>query len=64
LAQQKCGPIPKRKQYEIYDKDLIVDWILDGISSVEVAARYALGFVEERALELLMTEEWEDLWGH
>lgn len=64
LAQQKCGPIPKRKQYEIYNKDLIVDWILDGESSVEVAARYALGFVEERAWELLMTEEWEDLWGH
>ncbi|KAI0251269.1 hypothetical protein BJV78DRAFT_1212122 [Lactifluus subvellereus] len=63
LAQQKCGPIPKRKQYEIYDKDLVVGWILDG-TSVEVAARFALGFVEERARELLMTEEWEDLWGH
>jgi hypothetical protein len=66
LAHHNCGPEPKgsRRQYQIYDIDLVVGWILNDASSVEVAARYALGFVEERARELLMTEVWENLWGY
>jgi hypothetical protein len=62
LDHQKCGPKPKRGQYEIYVKDLVLDWILEG-TSVERAARYALDFVAERALVLERGEEWRDLWG-
>jgi Zinc finger, C2H2 type len=63
LNDQKCGPKPERKQYEIYLTDLILDWILEGVP-VERAARYALDFVAERALELGKGEEWGNLWGN
>jgi hypothetical protein len=62
LHDQKCGPKPERRQYEIYVTGLVLDWILEGVS-VERAARYALDFVAERALELEKVEEWGDLWG-
>jgi hypothetical protein len=64
LDHQQCGPEPNRRQYEIYDSDLVAGWILDGDASVEIAADYALDFVRQRAWELQMTEEWENLWGH
>lgn len=41
---------------------MIIDWIKDG-TSVEIAAEYALDFVSEKACELDLVEEWEDLWG-
>jgi len=62
LDDQQCGPTPEREQYEIYITDLVLDWILEGVS-VERAASYALDFVAERALELGKVEEWRDLWG-
>jgi Zinc finger, C2H2 type len=62
LDHQKCGPKPERRQYEIYVTGLVLDWIIEG-ASVERAARYALDFVAERALELGKAEEWRDLWG-
>jgi hypothetical protein len=64
LCHQKCGPEPNRKQYEIYDSDLVVGWILDNGTSVKVAADCALAFVQGKAWELQMMEEWVNLWGN
>jgi hypothetical protein len=46
----------------VYDTKMILDWIKDG-TPVKTAAGYALGFVSEKAHELGLVEEWEDLWG-
>ncbi|KAH9977920.1 hypothetical protein BGW80DRAFT_1249572 [Lactifluus volemus] len=59
LCHQKCGPEPNRKQYEIYDSDLVVGWILDNGTSVKVAADCALAFVQGKAWELQMMEDFD-----
>ncbi|KAI0290491.1 hypothetical protein BC826DRAFT_970425 [Russula brevipes] len=64
LETEKCGPKPEREQYQIYDTKLILGWILEDGTPVEVAARYALDFVGERAIELGKEEAWSDLWGN
>ncbi|KAI0270782.1 hypothetical protein BGY98DRAFT_1009841 [Russula aff. rugulosa BPL654] len=66
--KDKCGPRPEQprpeqEQYRIYDTDLILGWILEDDTPVQVAASYALGFVGERARELGKVESWSNLWG-
>jgi hypothetical protein len=41
---------------------MIFDWIKEGVS-LEIATRYTLGLVSEKAHELGFVKEWEDLWG-
>ena len=56
------GTDPEVEPCLIYETRVVIDWIKNG-TSVEMAARYALGFVSERARELGFEEEWKDLWG-
>ena len=56
-------PKHSRGQYMIYNKDLILDWILKDKEPVETVVEYALDFVYERALERKMIREWRDLFG-
>ncbi|KAI0003325.1 hypothetical protein BJV74DRAFT_524693 [Russula compacta] len=63
MVKENCGPRPERGQYQVYDTKLILSWILEDNTPVEVAARYALDFVGERAKELGKEEAWKDLWG-
>ncbi|KAI0250308.1 hypothetical protein BJV78DRAFT_589484 [Lactifluus subvellereus] len=53
----------EKKQYEIYDRDYILQFILDQRQSVDKVAGYALNFVGERARELGKGEWLNDLWG-
>jgi hypothetical protein len=46
----------------VYETKTILGWIKDG-TPVEIAAAYALGFVSEKAHELGLVEDWENLWG-
>jgi hypothetical protein len=46
--------------YQIYDTKLILDWILDDLLPVNIAANFALGFVKERAWELGREEVWAE----
>ena len=64
VDKQKCGPKPEPEQYQIYDTNLILDWILEDDIPLKVAAGYALYFVGERARELGKVDAWRDLWGH
>jgi hypothetical protein len=65
LRTEKCGSLDlKREQYEIYERSAILDWIFTRGEDVEKVASYALGVVEERALEVGKVEEWGDLWGY
>jgi hypothetical protein len=64
LDKNKCGPRPEQEEYQIYDTNLILGWILEGDTPIRVAASYALDFVGERAKELGKVETWSDLWGH
>jgi hypothetical protein len=65
LKTEKCGSLnPKREEYEIYERSAILDWIFNRGQDVEMVASYALGVVEERALEIGKVKEWGDLWGH
>jgi hypothetical protein len=52
-----------REQCQIYDTELILGWILEDDTPVQVAASYALEFVEERARELGKAGMWSDPWG-
>jgi hypothetical protein len=52
-----------REQYQIYNTNLILGWILEDDTPVQVAASYALDFVRERARELGKVETWSNLWG-
>jgi hypothetical protein len=52
-----------RGQYIIYDKNLVLDLILEDKEPFETVIGYALDFVYERALERNMVREWEDLLG-
>lgn len=63
LIKDKCGPRPVREQYQIYNTNLILGWILEDDTPVQVAASYALDFVRERARELGKVESWSNLWG-
>jgi hypothetical protein len=54
--------MPEQGLYEIYVTNLVLDWILEGVS-VDTAAVYALDFVAERAVELGKEEGWKNLWG-
>lgn len=63
LIKDKCGPMPEREQYQIYNTNLILGWILEDDTPVQVAASYALDFVGERARELGKVESWRNLWG-
>ncbi|KAI0253396.1 hypothetical protein BJV78DRAFT_208054 [Lactifluus subvellereus] len=63
LKNKKCGPKPPREQYEIYNTKLVLEWILEDNVRVETAVRYALNFVQERALELGKAQEWRDTFG-
>lgn len=46
----------------VYETKTILGWIKDG-TPVEIAAAYALAFVSEKAHELGLVEDWENLWG-
>ena len=63
LDKNKCGPRPVQEQCQIYDTKLILGWILEDDTPVQVAASYALEFVGERARELGKAGMWSDLWG-
>ncbi len=63
MIEDKCGPMPVQEQYQIYDTDLVLGWILEDDTPVHVAASYALDFVEERAREFGKVEVWSNLWG-
>jgi hypothetical protein len=63
LKNNKCGPKPPREQYEIYNTKLVLGWILEDNMPIEKAARFALSFAEERALELGKSQEWRDILG-
>ncbi|KAH9974637.1 hypothetical protein BGW80DRAFT_150028 [Lactifluus volemus] len=62
LQVAKCGQRP-RKQCQIYEKKLILDWILNDGEPIEKVVCYALSFVSEKARELGKVEEWRDAWG-
>jgi hypothetical protein len=47
----------------IYNKDLILGWILEDKAPVKTVVEYALDFVYEEALERKMIREWQDLFG-
>ncbi|KAH9961446.1 hypothetical protein BGW80DRAFT_1358540 [Lactifluus volemus] len=65
LKNQGCGPLnPKREQYEIYEKNAILYWILDRGEPVETVEKYVVGVVEERALEVGKVKEWNEPWGY
>lgn len=50
--------------FQIYDTKLILDWILDDLVPVDIAAKFALGLVEERTRELGREGVWAEPWGH
>ena len=45
----------------IYDVQLIVGWIIEGVS-IEVAQMFAVDLVQERARELGNANLWENPW--
>ncbi|KAI0249372.1 hypothetical protein BJV78DRAFT_1155849 [Lactifluus subvellereus] len=47
----------------IYDTRLVLGYIFDGSTALDVAERFALRFVAERAVELGTVEVWNDLCG-
>jgi len=56
------GADPNFGPFHVYETKVILGWIKDG-TPVEIAAAYALGFVSEKAHELGLVEDWENLWG-
>jgi len=56
--------ILQKGQYEIYDIEYILYFILNQQQAVDRVAGYALDFVGERARELGKVEWLNDLWGH
>jgi len=63
LNKQKCGEKPEKVRYQIYDVELVLDIIKEDPTSISTAARYAVGFVTEKALELGKEEWLKDPWG-
>ena len=57
-------PKLQKGQYEIYDIEYILYFILNQQQSVDRVAGYALDFVGERARELGKVEWLNDLWGN
>ena len=53
----------ERSQYEIYDRDNILHYILDGQQTVDVMADHALYLVYGKAVALGKAEWVNDLWG-
>ena len=63
IKEGKCGPRPEwEEECLIYDPKLILQWILEESIPFEVAAMYALEFVNERARELGKVDVWRDPW--
>lgn len=46
----------------VYDKELILEWILEESSPISVVAEYVLEFVQERATQLGKKDVWKDPW--
>ncbi|KAH9986017.1 hypothetical protein BJV74DRAFT_548184 [Russula compacta] len=65
LEKQKCGPIPKEREYQIYHVKMVTDWIKDSESadSILTAQSFAVDLVKERAKELGKNEWLENPWG-
>ncbi len=60
MKDNNCGPKPTLEgQYIIYDTELILSFI-DPLS-FETVEEYALGFIEEKAIELEKVAAWEPL---
>jgi hypothetical protein len=63
IDQGNCGPRPEwEEQRVIYDVQLILGWIREGIVSTDAAEMYAVDFVQERARELGKVNLWRDPW--
>jgi hypothetical protein len=60
---RRYHPGEEFEQSPIYDTKLVLGYIFDGSTAIEVAERFALRFVAERAVELGKVEEWNDLCG-
>jgi hypothetical protein len=58
-----CHPGYKLKPITIYDAKLVIGYILEDGAPVWRVEKYALDFVEQRAVDLEKVEEWEDLCG-
>src|ERR1700741_1504136 len=56
------GSDPEIGPYEGYETRLVLDFIKDGIP-IETVAGFTLHLVAERARELRLVKEWENLWG-
>jgi len=56
------GADPNFGPRHVYETKTILGWIKGG-TPIEIAAAYALGFVSEKAHELGLVDEWENLWG-
>jgi hypothetical protein len=63
LKEQKCFSKPKDKQYQIYEANMIAEWILKDQVPVGVGACYAAFLVGEKAVKLQKVEDWADAWG-
>jgi hypothetical protein len=46
------------EQYEIYDIELILHWLLVDLVPFETVETFAVGLIEERAKELEKVEAW------
>ncbi|KAI9507414.1 hypothetical protein F5148DRAFT_1149748 [Russula earlei] len=62
LRERHAGSDPKHDLCFIYDTKMVLDWIRNG-SSAAIVANIAVGLVSQKAHELGLVEEWEDLWG-
>ena len=61
-ASTECGAIPEFvDQYEIYNQELVLHWLLDNHVPFETVEMYVLGFIEERAMELNKVDTWGPL---
>jgi hypothetical protein len=59
IEEKKCGAKPERvEQFEIYNTDLILHWLLNESAPLETVETYALGFIEEKARELGKVDKW------
>jgi hypothetical protein len=56
---EKCGAT--EDQFEIYNTDLALHWLINESIPLETVETYTLGFVEERARELGKVDKWGPL---
>jgi hypothetical protein len=62
IAEGNCGPRPEfEEQRVIYDVQLILGWIREGVS-IKDAQMFAADLAEERARELEKVNLWENPW--